>query len=500
MKNLWSLILPFVFVFIINGQNKLQNPWGAYSFQVAGKINGYQPNKDNGFVILRSYSIDGKHESNQVKIDEKGSFSATLAQPFEGDFELGYNGRYIGLYCSPAEQITVEIDEATWKSKGSETTSIKIFGKSSIVSKYIIDFENERRNHQFKTNPNWKESNKNIEIFAKSSLARMQEELDFFSEYLAKNKITNLKFKNWGKNSIIYEIGCNISIIYITGKNNETITYDNLLTYLKPFPFNNPTAFSTSYYYSFIKINSTNFQGIGNVNSIYQNALKEVGNNRLLFGINKLDQFTTGISKELLYYFLFKGYEGRAEFSQDFERFNAVVKNPYLKMLGNVSKNRFKENFIPVKVIDQVKTFPEGADLAAQLSDLMQKYKGSNVFVYFWGSWCGPCMKAMPLFPNLISEMEGKPVFFLFVAVNTERQVIDEIKNKYQIKGEFISLNGNETAILNKVLKFTALPRHFILDSSGTTINIGNPISLNSEESLKQLAEEITRTFKVSEN
>lgn len=500
MKKLLPVILLLIFVFITNGQNKLQNPWGVYSFQVSGKIKGYQPNKNNGFITLSSYLIDGKPESNQVKIDENGSFSATLSQPFEGDFEIGYNGRFVGLYCSPAEKITIEIDEATWKLKGSETSSIKIFGKSSIISKYIIDFENEKRNHQFKTDINWKEFNIHDEIFAKTSFARMQEELDFFNKYLAKNKITNIKFRNWGKNSIIYETAFNISVFYFLGKPNKTITYDILLSYLKPIQFNNQTAFSTSYYYRFIKAISTDFQAIVNVNPIYQNALKEAGNNRLLFGINKLDQYASGISKELLYYFLFRNYEGRAEFSQDFERFNAVVKNPYLKMLGNVSKNRFQENFVPVKVIDQAKTFPEGVNLAAQLSDLLQKYKGSNVFVYFWGSWCGPCMKAMPLFPKLISEMEGKPIFFLFVAVDTEQQAIEEIKNKYQIKGEFISLNGNEKAILNKVLKFSSYPRHFILDPSGTTINIGNPISLDSEQSVKQLVEEITRTFKVNEN
>jgi hypothetical protein len=55
--------------------------------------------------------------------------------------------------------------------------------------------------------------------------------------------------------------------------------------------------------------------------------------------------------------------------------------------------------------------------------------------------------------------------------VETKEEKIQEVKNKYKINGEFISLNGNETKILNNVLQFSSYPSHFILDPTGNIVN-----------------------------
>ena len=59
------------------------------------------------------------------------------------------------------------------------------------------------------------------------------------------------------------------------------------------------------------------------------------------------------------------------------------------------------------------------------------------------------------------------------------------LQNKYGINAEFISLNGNETKILNNVLSFSSYPSHFIIDANGTLVN-NNIVGIGSDGQLSK--------------
>jgi thiol-disulfide isomerase/thioredoxin len=496
MKKILLVYLLLFLVSIASGQKTGRTFFFPNNvFRVEGKIKGYQPNDKNGFVTLRTYSIDGSHKDNIVKIEPNGSFQADLSQPFEGDVELGYSGDFITIYAGHREKILLEIDEGKWRSEANKTKTINFSGKSSAVSKRIADFQFERQNYPFKNKPDWGEKTKSDEIFSKTSIARMQEELALFDGYVAKNKITDIQFKKWGRNSIIYETGVNIAFFCFAGKRNKTITFEKLISYLKLIPVNNPAALTNSYYYKFLHILSQDFQIITNINSQYADAIRDVGNNKLLFGLNEIDKYATGIAKQLMYYFLFRNFKDREEFKLASDRFKATVKIPFLKTLSEKSTNNPEEAFDSFNVIEKIKNYPEGQVLASRLSALLETKKDSYAFIYFWGSWCSPCLRSMPLFPKLIEELNGKPVIFVFFAVDTEAKAVEEIKNKYQIKAEFISLTENEIAIFNKVLQFSSLPRYFIFDPTGKLAN-KLFIKLASEKDIQPMVREIDKTLK----
>lgn len=56
---------------------------------------------------------------------------------------------------------------------------------------------------------------------------------------------------------------------------------------------------------------------------------------------------------------------------------------------------------------------------SARLSD----YRGKVIFIDFWATWCGPCIKEAPAFEALARQFEGSDVVFLSVSTDSSRDV-----------------------------------------------------------------------------
>lgn len=86
-------------------------------------------------------------------------------------------------------------------------------------------------------------------------------------------------------------------------------------------------------------------------------------------------------------------------------------------------------------------------------------FKGKAVFINFWATWCGPCIKEMPTIERAHALLKDK-VVFLF-ASNEEPEQIEQFLKKHEYNFQYIKLNNMEE------LKISALPTTFIFDSEG---------------------------------
>ncbi|TAE46407.1 MAG: TlpA family protein disulfide reductase, partial [Cytophagales bacterium] len=51
--------------------------------------------------------------------------------------------------------------------------------------------------------------------------------------------------------------------------------------------------------------------------------------------------------------------------------------------------------------------------------------------INFWASWCVPCIKELPHFVKIASEMKQKPIQFIFVAIeDTPEKALNILKKK----------------------------------------------------------------------
>lgn len=125
-----------------------------------------------------------------------------------------------------------------------------------------------------------------------------------------------------------------------------------------------------------------------------------------------------------------------------------------------VSCNEAKEN---AELTDNKNEFQlDGINMATLAGEKIDwnKYKGKVVFINFWATWCGPCLKEMPSIENAMRILKGKNIEFLF-ASDESVDVIEKFKNDNNFPFNYVQvLNQQELNIM-------ALPTTFIFSSDG---------------------------------
>ncbi|TAG05120.1 MAG: TlpA family protein disulfide reductase [Cytophagia bacterium] len=67
----------------------------------------------------------------------------------------------------------------------------------------------------------------------------------------------------------------------------------------------------------------------------------------------------------------------------------------------------------------------------ADLEKIIDKKNDTLKVINFWASWCVPCIKELPHFVKIASEMKQKPIQFIFVAIeDTPEKALNILKKK----------------------------------------------------------------------
>jgi len=260
----------------------------------------------------------------------------------------------------------------------------------------------------------------------------------------------------------MYDAGFDIAFNLYTGKRRKS-NDEQLVKFVKDIPLDNPKALNNSRYYNFLNLVALDMQIVVNINPVYDSARRRMGKNSMPLYLDKIDKYSKGFAKQLMYYHTLtsNSVEKTGPYN---ERFDSVIKAPYLQQLISAKKN--SAPFKPYSIIQRLKDYPADDSLKNRLISLFENNK-KNLFLDFWGSWCAPCMGEMPLYPKLMEQFKDAELNFWFFAVETPGEKALEIKNKYGIDAPFIVLNDNEARILNDVLQFSSYPSHFIIDADG---------------------------------
>ena len=483
----------FIFTFstLIYGQvSKIVNdPFvnAQKKIPVTGQIKNYVPDNDNRFIRFRTYDISGRSKDSAVFINKSGNFNTILSQPFEGDISMMFDEKFVTLYGIPGEKIGLEIDAVKLKSEENKSKAITITGKSASVSKLIMQFKLPKQDG-IPADENWNDSTLSDQTIAKARAKRMKNEIDFLNQWMKKNGVTNKTFSNWARNNIIYNAGLDITgNLYMSKR--RTATDQQLMEFTTEIPLDNPTALNNSAYYLYLQSMAMNIQFIVNGNPQYDSIRKLMGKNAIPIYLQKIDQYTKGFAKQMMYYTTFNS--NRAEKTEPYaESFDSVITIPCLQNLIAARKNN--KPFQPYSIIEKLKEYKIDDSLKSRLISIFESSK-KNLFIDFWGDWCAPCMREMPHFPKLVNMFKGSELDFLFFAVETSEQKAIEIKNKYGIDAVFIVLSNNEVRIMNNVLGFSSYPSHFIIGAGGMVkenfgmhIDSGNELSNVAVDRLKK--------------
>ncbi|MBN1480103.1 redoxin domain-containing protein, partial [candidate division KSB1 bacterium] len=95
----------------------------------------------------------------------------------------------------------------------------------------------------------------------------------------------------------------------------------------------------------------------------------------------------------------------------------------------------------------------------------LSSYRGTFIFLDFWGTWCGPCRGEIPNNIKLTQNISSDSLVFLGLALDKEKDLLDYVKEE---KIEY------SNAILSEELAtmygITAYPTTFLIDPSGNIL------------------------------
>jgi len=108
--------------------------------------------------------------------------------------------------------------------------------------------------------------------------------------------------------------------------------------------------------------------------------------------------------------------------------------------------------------------------------DLLEKFKGKQIMIDNWASWCGPCAHEIKIGKKKVQELESKNMKFIYISLDTGNDYNKANENAislgiceqaYIIKSEFKSKYA-------KYLNIKSIPRFILLDENGKIRNLNH--------------------------
>jgi thiol-disulfide isomerase/thioredoxin len=437
------------------------------SIQISGRIIGFDPAQEEKFISFQTHGINGISTRKAIQVAADGSFSFTGYQPYKGNNIVSYRGAYISVYTSPQEPLLLTIDNAKINRAQHHEGAFHAAGKLAPLNNEFFAFQTATGYMQFDTLSNIGDKSQTDSMFAARRKKRLDIELAFLDQY-AKQHGTNATLLNWLRNQYVYTAGFEIVLYPFFGKTNRTITIPQLLGFVDFVQLDNSPAFDNSNYYLFLKQLAFGQMIIVNINPSYKDEVTNKSFNAVSVYLDHSSALSSGMAGQIMALALYNQRGPMMTAANSiFDRFETIIQEPWLKKELLRQKADALAGFRPYDVAQRIRELKVSDSFKQRLLGILAKEKGNNIYLDFWGDWCGPCMMEMPNYPALITYMKDEPVKFIFMSTRMTEASMNDIQKKYGIKADFYNLTDEEVAIVNNAFQFQSYPAHFVVNREG---------------------------------
>lgn len=174
-----------------------------------------------------------------------------------------------------------------------------------------------------------------------------------------------------------------------------------------------------------------------------------------------------------------------------YQTMNAMLSQPGFFSIANRLKylTRFRNDFqdsamvqdlvtrydIKFEIEDEVMLEGTNGEIIS-LNELVAAHKGNVIYVDFWASWCGPCIKEMPNSKKLQTDLEGKKIKYLYISSDRKDKPWKASMKKHQLdQGLHYRITNANTSKGLEDMRIMFIPRYMIYDTNGELVNEDAP-------------------------
>lgn len=117
----------------------------------------------------------------------------------------------------------------------------------------------------------------------------------------------------------------------------------------------------------------------------------------------------------------------------------------------------------------------------------LSDYKGQVVYLSFWASWCGPCIKGFNDYRELRADMDKLGVVLLNVSIDKDPQKWKAAIKKHNPNGIHALVSHNE---VREPYQLHKIPRYEIIGKKGQFLYLSDEVGRDILENFRQFIEQ----------
>ena len=169
---------------------------------------------------------------------------------------------------------------------------------------------------------------------------------------------------------------------------------------------------------------------------------------------------------------------------------NYFIKETLMKNFQTTSDFVNKPNEFTNEILRKIDNTPIEKTFTKILSD----NKGKIIYLDCWATWCAPCIKAMPDSKKLMKKFEGKDVAFVYVCIESEKNLWKRLLSEFNLGGgQHYLLNKEQSVFFRNTLDIQGIPKYFLIDKNGNIVEQGfhlHPSEKLTEDKIDKLLRE----------